>query len=154
MNGLQQAARGFTLVEVLIALAVLAISMVAVIGAAGKSTRTASQLRDDTFANWVAMNELTSLRLAAEWPGNDSLNGDADMAGRKWHWKATISKTEDPDLLRIDVNVSDPLKPDDVITGVTGFMGRPREPTNGLSSPPRGSQNQSSGQTKTPGPSP
>lgn len=131
MTGPRHPARGFTLVEVLVALAVLAISMVAVIGAAGKSTRTASQLRDDTFASWVAMNELSSLRLAAELPGNDTLNGDADMAGRKWHWKATISKTEDPDLLRIDVDVSDPLKPDDVITGVTGFMGRPRGPTGG-----------------------
>jgi general secretion pathway protein I len=143
MTGLRHAVRGFTLIEVLIALAVLAISMVAVIGAAGKTTRTASQLRDDTFASWVAMNELTSLRLTAEWPSNDSLNGDADMAGRKWHWKATISKTEDPDLLRIDVDVSDPLKPDDVITGVTGFMGRPRAPAAGLGGAPNPNPNPS-----------
>lgn len=130
--GRAYAQRGFTLIEVLIALAILAISMVAVIGTAGHSTLLSSQLRDDTFADWVGMNELTSLRLNAEWPSGDSLNGDADMAGEKWHWKATISKTEDPDLLRIDVDVSSSLKPDDVVTTVTGFMGRPQAPPGSL----------------------
>ena len=117
---------GFTLLEVLIAAAVLALSMAAVIGSAGRSTRIGAQLRDDTFADWVAMNELTTLRLAGQWPQSDSLNGDADMGGEKWHWVATVTKTSDPDLLRVDVKVSHASSPDDEITSVTGFMGRPR----------------------------
>jgi|SRR5580698_8290211 general secretion pathway protein I len=115
--------RGFTLMEVLVALAVLALGMTAVIGAAGSSTRLGSELRDRTFADWVAMNELTSIRLAKTAPASGSLNGDADMGGAKWHWKATISGTEDPNLLRIDVAVSTTDKPDDVIETVSGFMG-------------------------------
>ncbi|HEX7965056.1 MAG TPA: type II secretion system minor pseudopilin GspI [Gammaproteobacteria bacterium] len=117
-------ARGFTLLEVLIALAVLALGMLAVIGTAGSSSRLGAHLRDKTFAGWVGMNELTMLRVAQSWPSDDSLNGDADMGGQKWHWKATMTKTADPDLLRVDIDVSLPDS-DEVITTVTGFMGRP-----------------------------
>ena len=116
--------RGFTLMEVLVALAVLALGMTAVIGAAGSSTRRGSELRDRTFADWVAMNELTSLRLAKTVPSG-SLNGDADMAGEKWHWTATVTGTEDPDLLRIDVAVAPADKPDDALETVSGFMAKP-----------------------------
>lgn len=116
---------GFTLMEVLVAVAVLALGMTAVIGAAGSSTRLGSELRDRTFADWVAMNELTSIRLATTAPASGDMNGDADMGGAKWHWKATVSGTEDPNLLRIDVAVSTADKPDDVIETVSGFMGKP-----------------------------
>lgn len=125
-------ARGFTLIEVLIALAVLAIALAAAIKTAGQSTFVSGELRDRTFANWVAMNELSSVRLTGEWPTSDSFNGDADMAGQKWHWVVDVSKTDDPDLLRLDVKVSNAQKPDDVVSTVTGFMGRPRVPLNGL----------------------
>jgi general secretion pathway protein I len=128
--------RGFTLIEVLIALAVLAIALAAVIKTAGQSTFVSGELRDRTFANWVAMNELTSVRLNGEWPTSDSFNGDADMAGQKWHWVVDVSKTDDPDLIRLDVKVSNAQKPDDVVSTVTGFMGRPRVPLNGLNGPP------------------
>ena len=114
---------GFTLMEVLIALAILALSLVAVIGAAGSSTRLSSGLRDRTFADWVALNELTTLRIAATAPSDSSLSGDADMGDQKWHWIAKISSTSDPNLLRIDVDVSAAQKPDAVIEAVTGFMG-------------------------------
>ena len=116
---------GFTLLEVLVALAILAIGMLAVLSTVGTSTRLSGQLRDRTFAGWVAMNELTSLRLTGSWPATDTLDGDADMAGRKWHWTVTATKTPDPDLLRLDVDVSDPAKPDEVVASVSGFMGRP-----------------------------
>ncbi len=117
---------GFTLLEVLIATAVLALSMAAVIGTAGHSARLGAQLRDETFADWVAMNEMATLRLAQQWPAGDSLDGDADMGGEKWHWVATFTKTTDPDLLRVDIKVSYSATPDDEVRSLTGFMGRPR----------------------------
>jgi general secretion pathway protein I len=117
--------RGFTLLEVLIALAVLAVGLMALIGTTGKASRDGAHLRDATFATWVGMNELSMLRVAQNWPSDDSLNGDADMAGQKWHWKATMTKTADPGLLRIDIDVTLPDTPDAVITTVTGFMGLP-----------------------------
>jgi general secretion pathway protein I len=118
--------------EVLIALAVLAIGMIAVIGTAGTSTRQAAELKDETFAHWVAMNELTSLRLAPSWPDIGTLKGDADMAGQQWHWQAAISTTSDPDLLRADIDVSNALAPDTEVSSITGFIGRPpQQPISG-----------------------
>ncbi|MGA9851559.1 MAG: type II secretion system minor pseudopilin GspI [Gammaproteobacteria bacterium] len=119
------AARGFTLIEVLIALAVLAIGMIAVISTAGTSTRQAGELRDDTFAHWVAMNELTTLRLAPAWPDIGTQKGNAEMAGLKWNWQVTASTTSDPDLLRVDIDVSSALVPNTVVSSLTGFLGRP-----------------------------
>jgi general secretion pathway protein I len=121
----QRRSGGFTLVEVLIALAVLAIAMLAVIGTAGTSTHIAGQLRDETLAHWVAMNELTALRVSPTWPSLGKQTGDANMGGRKWHWKVNITKTSDPDLLRADIDVSDAAQKDQVVSSLTGFLGRP-----------------------------
>ncbi len=109
--------------EVLVALAVVAIGLTALVGAVGRVTHNDSGLRDRTFADWVAMNELTSLRLAKTIPGNGSLDGDADMGGTKWHWKATFSTTADPNLERVDVAVSTQDKQDDAVETVSGFIG-------------------------------
>jgi general secretion pathway protein I len=128
--------RGFTLLEVLIALAVLAIGMIAVIGTAGTSTRNAALLKDETFAHWVAMNELTTLRLASVWPNVGTQKGEADMAGEQWHWQVTISTTSDPDLMRADIDVSNALAPDTVVSSLTGFIGQPQQlPVNGVVQP-------------------
>ncbi|MGA9854189.1 MAG: type II secretion system minor pseudopilin GspI [Gammaproteobacteria bacterium] len=123
----RQTARGFTLIEVLIALAVLAIGMIAVIGTAGTSTRQAAELKDETFAHWIAMNELTSLRLAPAWPDVGTQKGEADMVGQQWNWQATVSTTSDPDLLRADIDVSNALAPSTVVSSLTGFIGRPQQ---------------------------
>ncbi len=57
--------RGFTLLEVLVALAVLAIAMAALIKTGGENTRSAAYLRDKTLAQWVAMNVIAEQRLKA-----------------------------------------------------------------------------------------
>lgn len=132
----RQTAQGFTLMEVLIALAVLAIGMIAVIGTAGTSTRQAAELKDETFAHWVAMNELTTLRLASAWPDVGTHKGEADMAGQQWHWQVVISTTSDPDLLRADIDVSNALAPDTVVSSLTGFIGQPQPlPVSGSAQP-------------------
>ena len=117
--------------EVLVALAVVAISLTALISAAGKVTYNDSGLRDRTFANWVAMNELTSIRLAKTISQNGTMEGDASMGDTKWHWKATFSSTGDPNLERVDVAVSAEDKQDDAVETVSGFLGNP----NGTVSP-------------------
>ena len=97
---------GFTLLEVLVALAVLAIAMSAIIRAATQSVETVSVLREQTFASWVALNQVNQLLLDAKpWPDEGSRAGKADLAGRAWRWEARFAKTEDPDLRRVVMTV-------------------------------------------------
>lgn len=116
--------RGFTLIEVLIALVFLALAMSAIIATVGVSIRNAAELQDKTFAHWVAMNELTTLRLALAWPAVGTQKGNAEMAGQKWDWQTAVSTTQDPDLLRVDIDVSNAASPDTVSASLVGFIGR------------------------------
>jgi len=119
--------RGFTLLEVLVALAIVTVGMAAVILARSSSVQTVIYLRDKTFAQWVALNQLANLRLAGQQPKAGTTNGELDYANRKWHWREDVSATEVPGIVRIDVRV----RPADVqadeesgwFTTVSGLMG-------------------------------
>lgn len=116
---------GFTLIEVLVALAVIAIGLVAVLAVAARSGRVDSNLQQRTFAAWVASNQIERMRLASKWPGLGTSDGKITLADQKWHWKAKVAKTEDPDLRRVTLSVATEAKPDDPVTRLLGFIGRP-----------------------------
>lgn len=101
--------RGFTLIEVLVALVIVAIGMAALMSALTSSASTLAYLRDKTFANWVALNQIATVRLTAEQqnqaPSQGDSNGDVDFAGRSWHWQQEITTTDMPGIVRIDVKV-------------------------------------------------
>jgi general secretion pathway protein I len=119
--------RGFTLVEVLVALAIVAIGMAAVLGALTSSANTVSYLRDKTFAQWVALNQIATLRLSGQMTATGNSDGDTDYAGRTWHWRQEVTATEVPGVVRIDIKV----RPKEVggdddngwFTTVTGIQG-------------------------------
>ena len=96
---------GFTLLEVLVALAVLALTMGAVIKSVGDYTGNQAYLRDRTFAIWVARNVLAEQQLQNAWPGVGELKGTSDMGGREWSWLATVTQTEEEELRRLDIEV-------------------------------------------------
>ena len=122
-----RAARGFTLVEVLVALAIVTIGMAAVLGALSSSADTVSYLRDKTFAQWVALNQISTLRLSGQLTPVGNTDGDLDFAGRSWHWRQEVVATQIPGVVRIDVKV----RPKDVkgdddsgwFTTVSGIQG-------------------------------
>jgi general secretion pathway protein I len=155
--------RGFTLIEVLVALAIVAIGMAAVMGALTSSANTISYLRDKTFAQWVALNQIANLRLSGQQPPTGNSDGDTDFAGRSWHWRQEVVATQIPGVERIDISVrpADLKAGDDQgwFTTVSGIQGdalgtpNPAEPLWGaqtLSGLPGGSQTP----VPTPSPSP
>ena len=97
--------RGFTLIEVLVALAVLAIALGALTMAASSAARNFAHLNDRTIAHWAAMNLAAEARLARNWPGLGASSGEVQQAGRAWRWEMRVSTTVDPELRRIDIQV-------------------------------------------------
>lgn len=127
---------GFTLMEVLIALAILGIGMLGVISTVGTSTSTALALKQRTFAHWVAMNEAARLRASLKWPDTGEQNGTAQLAKETWRWTADISKTVAPNLRRADISVALDAKPDATISTLTVFIGKPMPPATSGAQPP------------------
>jgi len=117
--------RGFTLIEVLVALAVAALGLAAVLSVVSNSARDAAALRERTLASWIAINHLTEVRLSGNMPAVDRTTGDLDYAGGHWKWEQTVTQTDVPTLRRIDVRVRKDTDPDDATRAtITGFVGR------------------------------
>ncbi len=120
-----QFSQGFTLLEVMVALAIIAIALGAAVRVAGNATSNASYLADKTFANWVAMNEMTKIKIDAKWLSNGDKSGNATMLDRDWYWKRKVKKTPDKDVQRIEISVFKSENDSDSLITVTSFMARP-----------------------------
>ena len=83
----------FTLLEVLVALAILAVALSAAIQTSTINAENARYLRDKTLAHWVAVNVVTEMRVRREWPNIGKKTGTAMMANREWFWVLQISET-------------------------------------------------------------
>lgn len=99
------AQNGFTLLEVLIAMVILAVSLLAAIKVATEVTSSAIYLQDKTIAQWVGMNKMAELRLSKGVPVDGRNDGIDEMAGREWRWKINIKKTPYPALKELEVEV-------------------------------------------------
>jgi len=120
----QSRSRGFTLIEVLVALVVATLALAAVLAAVSQMADTGLTLRERTYASWIGQNKITELRLANVIPEVSESNGEIEYAGQEWAWSANISETGIENLFRVDVDVSRPGS-DDIIRSVIGFIGEP-----------------------------
>jgi general secretion pathway protein I len=129
-----KAMRGFTLIEVLVALAIVAIGMAAVLEALTSSANTAVFLQDKTFADWVALNRIETLRLSGNFPATGTSSDHLDYAGRSWEWQQKVTTTQIPDVreIEIDVRPADSTAGDDRgwYASATGFVGKDFAPSN------------------------
>ncbi|HOW76609.1 MAG TPA: type II secretion system minor pseudopilin GspI [Candidatus Competibacteraceae bacterium] len=116
---------GFTLLEVLVALAVLAIAMGAIINVATQSIANTAYLRDQTFASWIALNQVNQRLLDSEpWPEEGSRDGSVELANRAWRWQVRFAKTDDPDLRRMEVTVR-VTENSSILSKLTAFKANP-----------------------------
>ena len=98
---------GFTLVEVLVALAITAIALGAGLKAAGALTDNAQRLGDVTAAHWCADNALVGLRLARQFPGTGEAEFGCQQLGRDFRGVLRTKATPNPNFRRVDAVVMD-----------------------------------------------
>lgn len=114
--------RGFTLLEVLVALAIFAITAAAMINGIASSLSAHSYLERKTIAHWVAMNQLAETRLLTVWPSVGMSDGTEQMAGHEWHWTRKVEETADPKLRRVDIEVRAEREEESPLIRLAGFV--------------------------------
>ena len=116
--------RGFTLIEVLAALVIVALGMLGVIEAVTQTARNGTYLREKTLAHWIAMNVITERRLQGSPPEVGETSDEVDFAGQRWRWTVTVTQTQVESLRRMDVSVRAADAPEDTaLVTVAGFYG-------------------------------
>ncbi len=101
--------RGFTLVEVMVALMVVGLALPAMLKALYQQVDTTSYLREKSMAQWVATNKMAEVRLQLNRNGNffrGERRGVADMADREWFYWMQSVPTEVPDFFRLEITVA------------------------------------------------
>ncbi len=120
--------RGFTLLEVLVALTIVGLGMLAVFTQAGQSTHVTVLMQERTLASWIAGNRITERAISRSWPDIGETGGELEYAGRQWRWRETVVATPSPALRRIDVAVALAARPDEVVHTTSAFLGEPPPP--------------------------
>jgi len=115
---------GFTLIEVMVALTIIAISLGALLNTSGSQARNAAYLKQKTIAHWVAVNELTQIRIAKEFPDLGDKKGSAKMASHEWYWTRTTKATEDKDARQITFTVYADKERSRNLTTLIGYADR------------------------------
>lgn len=107
---------GFTLIEALVAMAILAVGAVSLLTATESHSTRIGQVTDRAAARWAADARLTELRLGLTPPENP-----VECLGRSWDVKAESAPTDDPDLARVTVTVSSASGGSPLVT-LTGYL--------------------------------
>ena len=127
-------ARGFTLIEVLVALAIVTIGMAAVLEALTSSANATLYLENKTFADYVALDRLEQVRLGGNAPGVGTSTGKFKMAGRQWEWRQKVIASRVPGIERvtIDVRPATSTRKHDWYATAIGVVGNAIAPPNPL----------------------
>ena len=142
--------RGFTLVEVLVALMIVAMGLAALMLTVSSTARTSGYLRDKTLAQWMALNRLSEVRLNLAKFGQNTDTGEVYFANRTWHYDTRYFDTSIPTMKRVVVRVyaGDAKSKGNPVAESTGFLG------SSLSTPGSSNTDWTVGSTALPAPGP
>jgi len=115
--------RGMTLIEVLVALVIIAVALSAAIRSVNASVANTDYLKQKSFAHWVAMNEVAEQQ-GKELQGAKDEWTEVEMAGRNWHINTKVSATEDESILRVETKVYRERDESSALADVISFVGK------------------------------
>lgn len=118
----RRASRGFTLVEIAVALALLAIALTAVTRAANTGIETHRALRERALAQWVARNRIAERLSSQRWLAPGIYTGTEAQAGTEFVWRERVTDTPNPVLRRLDVSVASTNEPGHELASLVGFI--------------------------------
>ncbi|MEL7028453.1 MAG: type II secretion system minor pseudopilin GspI [Pseudomonadota bacterium] len=113
---------GLTLIEVLVALMVFSVAVLAIFRAGGENARAHLAMEERTLAGVVAENRMVEAVLTQPAPDLGVSRGETELAGRRWEWTQTIARTADEGVRRIDISVS-AEDGEQALATLTGFRG-------------------------------
>jgi len=96
---------GFTLIEVMLAMAIFSIAGIALLSASDNNIKNLSHLENKVLANWLASNQLVEVTLDTTWPPKNNKKGTVEMAGQEWFWLQKVIKTENKDMRSIVIEI-------------------------------------------------
>ena len=116
---------GFTLIEVLVALVIVAVGVAAVMSSLASAAASTDRLRSRAFAEWVAANRIVETRLEPEFPAIGESTGEVTQGGRRWVWTQRIERTALDGVVQIVVSVREADTADtDWLATLRGARGR------------------------------
>lgn len=118
--------KGFTLIEILVALAILAIALAAAARASGMSISSSDRLRQHLLASWVAQNRLAEHAARRDWPDIGSRSGEAEQGGLPLRWEELVSATPNTRFRRIEITVYPAADPGHEAARLAGYLAAPQ----------------------------
>jgi len=118
---------GFTLIEVMVALAVVSIGLLATLNAANQETRAAIITQDKMTAFWLMKNKMAEIRINESWPATRQKKDDVDIFEQKWYWQTSTKKTANPNIRTVKISFAQKalkIKSDPVLEQ-TIYLGKP-----------------------------
>ena len=116
--------RAFTLLEVMVALAIVAIALLAALRVAGQAASGATDMRMRMLAGWVAGNRLAEHRARRDFPPPGIAEGVAVQAGIAFQWREEVTPMQSPAFRRVDVMVFAPSGEEPALARLSGFVTR------------------------------
>ena len=115
---------GFTLIEVLVAVVILAVAFAATSRAAGVATDSALETRQRLLATWAAQNRIAELRARRIFPPAATTRLASEQAGLAMLLEETVSDTPNPTIRKVEIAVADARAPERVMTRLTAYVSR------------------------------
>ena len=122
---------GFTLIEMLVALAIVAIALAAISSSYISSIDTTTRLKERTIARWIAENQLVETKLQTPWPPLGTRQGSIRFAGGDWGWQKIIRPSMDRDFRQVEIQIGKQPEPGNSLSPVYELVGYVRNPVPG-----------------------